>query len=139
MGREVGGNQGGTAEASLLSWFDKMKPCLDSLMATAGATFQLLSGREKERAERAAAVDGIRDAAQACQRWTSAYPCCDPTLGDRFGVLVARYQFVALELGTYSSKVDEANFRATVDRLNSLNAELGEFPAIFKSAERGLS
>lgn len=123
MEQGAGGNQGVTAEASILSWLEEAISRLDSLMIAASAALRLpLPGKEEERSD---AIAWIRSAVESCQEWMTSNPCPDVIVGDRFEVIVARFRFVALVFGLASNKVLDAHLAATVDRLNGLNAELG--------------
>jgi len=128
------GNQESTPEAAMLSWLERANPYAHSLLAAASSALAVLpTGREEETT---AAVDGLRSALLALQRWMAAVPCPDVKLGDRIEVLVARYRFAVLEIETDSEKADEAHTQVTINRLDNLNTDLAKLLADLQGALR---
>jgi hypothetical protein len=121
----AGGNRGITEEVPVLSWLEGANPRINSLMIAATVALGLpLTAKGEQRAK---AIDGIRSAIESCHGWTTSNPCPDGILGNRFEVIVARFGFVALVFDLESDQVVDAHIGVTVDRLNSLNADLRAF------------
>jgi hypothetical protein len=120
-----GGNQDATAEASIRAWLEEANPRFDSLMIAASTALRLpLSEMAEERAD---AVSRVRSAIESSQGWTTSNPCPDATVRDRFEVIIARFQFVALAFDSASNKLLDAHLAATLDRLEDLNSGLRLF------------
>ncbi len=125
MGQRAENNCEDIAESSVVTWLAEASPYIHSIMVAAStATRASSTGIEEE-----SALDGIRSAALALQQWTIANPCSDAPLGDRFELLVARCGFLVLAAETDSKAEDVASSSATLDRLETLNANLREILA----------
>jgi len=61
------------------------------------------------------------------QQWTIEHPCPDPTFGDRFDLLLARYRFISLITEDETGTLDKATLSTAVDRLRVLNDDLKVF------------
>lgn len=115
------GEQSMDAEMTLHRWYGDSEPLIRSLADAARAEIELLSFG----ARRGDAATGTVPAAlSSLQKWMSTNPCPDRTMGDQLQLVLARYGFVALLLGSGVGELDGEQIGALGVRLQELNMDL---------------
>ncbi|MGH9080412.1 MAG: hypothetical protein ACRDYE_10140 [Acidimicrobiales bacterium] len=119
------------AEMTLHRWFGDSEPFIRSLADAARTEIELSVGARRG----GGATGTVAAALSSLQKRMSTNPCPDRMIGDQLQLVLARYGFVALVLGSGVGELDGEQIGALGVRLQELNMDL---LTLLTTAVRGL-